>query len=147
MRFKDIPPSEEMPPLPDADKNLVMHVSLPIPGGHVLMGSDAPESMGFKVNFGNNVYINLQPDTREETQRLFRALSEGGKVEMELQICSGVITTEVAKISMGCNGCLIALKRTIHGMNPQGPEYPEDPKIAPRGGVPALQAGRFDIPF
>jgi PhnB protein len=84
-RFSDIPPAENMPPLRDADKNLVMHVSLPILGGHVLMGTDAPESMGFKVNFGNNVYINLEPDTRQETNRLFRALSEGGKVEMELQ--------------------------------------------------------------
>ena len=84
-RFSDIPPAENMPPLRDADKNLVMHVSLPILGGHVLMGTDTPESMGFKVNFGNNVYINLEPDTRQETNRLFRALSEGGKVEMELQ--------------------------------------------------------------
>ena len=67
MRFKDIPPSKELPPLPEIDKNLVMHVSLPILGGHHLMGTDAPESMGFKVNFGNNIYINLSPDTRDET--------------------------------------------------------------------------------
>jgi len=85
MRFKDIPPSENMPPLPDEDKNLIMHVSLPILGGHVLMGTDAPESMSFRVNFGNNVYICLMPDTREETRRLFKALSDGGKVEQELQ--------------------------------------------------------------
>lgn len=84
-RFKDIPPSEKMPPLPEADKNLVMHVVLPILGGHNLMGTDAPESMGFKVTFGNNVYINLEPDTRVETKRLFNLLSAGGKVEMELQ--------------------------------------------------------------
>lgn len=84
-RFMDVPPSENMPPLPEEDKNLVMHVALPILGGHVLMGTDAPESMGFNVNFGNNVYISLHPDTREDTKRLFNALSEGGKVEMELQ--------------------------------------------------------------
>jgi PhnB protein len=84
-RFSDIPPSENMPALPEEDKNLVMHVVLPILGGHNLMGTDAPESMGFKVNFGNNVYINLEPDTREETKRLFTALSSGGKIEMELQ--------------------------------------------------------------
>lgn len=84
-RFGDIPPSEGMPPLADGDKNLVMHVALPILGGHVIMGTDAPESMGFKVSFGNSVYINLEPDTREETKRLFNALSAGGKVEMELQ--------------------------------------------------------------
>ena len=68
----------------EADKNLVMHAELPIVGGMVLMGTDAPESMGFKVNFGNNIYINLEPDTRGETQKLFAALSAGGKAEMEL---------------------------------------------------------------
>jgi PhnB protein len=62
-----------------------MLVALPITGGHVLMGTDAPETMGFKVNFGNNMYINLEPDTRTETQKLFKALSAGGTVGMELQ--------------------------------------------------------------
>jgi PhnB protein len=85
-RFGSIPPQEGSPPIAEEDKNLVMHVALPIMGGiHLLMGTDAPESMGFKVNFGNNMYINLEPDTREETRRLFNALSSGGKVEMELQ--------------------------------------------------------------
>lgn len=84
-RFGDVPPQEGMPPLADEDRNLVMHVELPILGGHSLMGTDAPESMGFKVNFGNNISINLQPDTRKETKHLFDALSEGGKVTMPLQ--------------------------------------------------------------
>lgn len=84
-RFGDMPPMEGMPPLPEADKNLVMHVALEITGGHLLMGTDAPASMGFKVNMGNNVHINLQPDTRSETERLFKALSAGGVVTMELQ--------------------------------------------------------------
>ena len=84
-RFSDIAPSENTPPLPEADRNLVMHIALPILDGHVLMGTDAPESMGFKVNFGNNVYIMLEPDTRPETKRLFNALSEGGVIEQELQ--------------------------------------------------------------
>ena len=83
-RFKDIPTTYEMPPLAEADKNLVMHVELEIIGGHVLMATDTPESMGFKVNFGNNMYINLEPDTRAETKKLFDALSDGGKVEMEM---------------------------------------------------------------
>jgi PhnB protein len=84
-RFKDIPPSDEMPPISDSDKNLVMHIELPILGGHVLMGTDAPESMGFSLNKGNNVYINLEPDTEAETKILFDALSHGGKISMELQ--------------------------------------------------------------
>jgi PhnB protein len=84
-RMRDVPPQEGQPPIAEEDKNLVMHVALPILGGHILMGTDAPESMGFKVNFGNNIFINLEPDTRTETDRLFKALSEGGSVEMPLQ--------------------------------------------------------------
>lgn len=85
MRFGEIPSNAGMPPIPDEDKNLVMHCALPILGGHHLMGSDAPESMGLNVTQGNNVIINLETDTRIETERLFEALSEGGTVEQELQ--------------------------------------------------------------
>lgn len=84
-RFSDIPQQPGQPPMNEADGNLVMHVALPILGGHVLMGTDAPESMGFKLNQGNNVFINLEPDTRSETRRLFELLSDGGKVGMQLQ--------------------------------------------------------------
>ena len=84
-RFRDIPPSDEMPPLAAGDENLVMHIELEITGGHKLMGTDAPETMGFTVNFGNNMHINLEPDTKEETKKLFDALSQGGKITMELQ--------------------------------------------------------------
>lgn len=84
-RMGDVPPQEGQPKLAEEDKNLVMHVQLPILGGHVLMGTDAPESMGFKLVKGNNIFINLEPDTKEEAEKLFSALSEGGKVEMPLQ--------------------------------------------------------------
>lgn len=84
MRLKDVPAGENMPPLPEDCREMVMHVALPILGGHLLMGSDAPESMGFKVNVGNHAYIMLQPDTRKEARELFAKLSEGGKVEQEL---------------------------------------------------------------
>jgi uncharacterized glyoxalase superfamily protein PhnB/uncharacterized protein YndB with AHSA1/START domain len=84
-RFGDIPPAEGQPPLSPADKKLILHIELPILGGHVLMGTDAPESMGFKVNFGNNYYICLEPDSRKETKRLFDALAAGGTITMELQ--------------------------------------------------------------
>lgn len=85
VRFGDIPATEGMPPLAEAEKNLVMHIELPILGGYLLMGTDAPESMGFSVNFGNNVHLNLEPDTRAETKRLFDALASGGTITQDLQ--------------------------------------------------------------
>lgn len=84
-RFGEIPEMEGMPPIAETDKNLVMHISLPILGGHLLMGTDAPDSMGFKVNQGNNVYISLHPDSQLEADQLFAKLTEGGVVEMPMQ--------------------------------------------------------------
>jgi PhnB protein len=78
MRMGDIPPQPGMPTLPEGEKNKVMHVTLPILGGTRIMATDVLESMGQKLIEGNNVTINLEPDSKEETDRLFNALSEGG---------------------------------------------------------------------
>lgn len=83
-RLRHIPPSDDAPVIAESDLDLIMHIELPILAGHVLMGTDAPESMGMKVITGNNVHIHLEPDTREETTRLFNALSEGGSVSQPL---------------------------------------------------------------
>ena len=85
-RMGEVPPQPGQAELSEADKNLVMHIGLQLLGVHMLYGTDAPESMGFTVKFGNNVYINLEPNTRAETDRLFAALSAGGKTEMPLQV-------------------------------------------------------------
>lgn len=85
-RMGDVPTMEGQPPLSEEDKNLVMHVCLPILNGFKLMGTDAPPSMGFMVTMGNNMYVNLLTDTRTETDELLAKLSEGGVVEMPLQV-------------------------------------------------------------
>lgn len=85
MRFGDIPPMPGMPEIPEEEKNLIMHIELTILGGHTLMGTDAPASMGLVVSAGNNVHLNLEPDSREEADRFFAALSVGGKVTMPMQ--------------------------------------------------------------
>jgi PhnB protein len=77
MRLGDVPADPEMPAITEAEKKLVMHVELPILDGHVLMATDMVESMGHKLAIGNNITINLEPDTLEETRRLFDALAEG----------------------------------------------------------------------
>lgn len=82
---KDLPKQEGMPPFPENELNSVMHVSLPILGGTEIMGTDMLESMGHKLKIGNNTTINLEPDTREETERLFKLLSQGSSEIAPLQ--------------------------------------------------------------
>jgi PhnB protein len=76
-RYSDIPP---MGPgeLPPGEQNLVMHAELPITGGHLLMATDMLSSMGQETRIGNNTTICLEVDSREEADRLYGALSEGG---------------------------------------------------------------------
>ena len=84
VRYGSVPMPDDAPPMSDADKNLVINVALPILADHLLMGTDVSESMGGPFVAGNNVHICLHPDTRGDADRLFGALSEGGKVEMAM---------------------------------------------------------------
>jgi len=77
MRMGDAPQQPGAPPLPEADKNKVMHVALPILSGILIMATDMLESMGQKLVEGNNFTISLSPDTKEEADRLYKELSEG----------------------------------------------------------------------
>jgi PhnB protein len=79
-RFKDV---EGMSDLSEEDGEKIMHMSLPI-GNNILMGTDTLESMGQSVTMGTNAYISLNVDSKEEADRLYYGLSEGGKIEMEL---------------------------------------------------------------
>lgn len=81
VRFKDLP----MPgvQLSDEDANKIMHIGLPV-GPSLIMATDALESMGFKVVPGNNSYIMVEVDSKAEADRIFNALSAGGKVEMAM---------------------------------------------------------------
>lgn len=84
-RFGDIPAEEGHPPVPEAIKKMILHVELPTIGGHVLMATDAPKEMGFTLNHGNNMHICLEPESREETKRLFDLLSKEGNITMPLE--------------------------------------------------------------
>ena len=71
--------------IPGSVKEKIMHVALPIGNGNILMGTDACEEMGFKVTPGNNFYICISPDNKEDADRVFNQLSSGGKVNTPLQ--------------------------------------------------------------
>jgi PhnB protein len=80
VRMGDIPVQPGHPELSAEEKNQCMSVKLPITGGHLLIGNDAPSWMGTVVH-GNALDIGVELDTREEADRLFTALAEGGTIE------------------------------------------------------------------
>jgi PhnB protein len=83
MRFGEMPGCDETP-IAESDKGKIMHIALPIGSDDVLMATDALESMGHKMIEGNNFSISVSVESREEAERIFNGLSEGGKVEMPL---------------------------------------------------------------
>ncbi len=84
MRMGDVPGVEELK-ISEEEKQRVMHVSLRLDNGQYLMASDILPSMGHKLNVGNNNYISIFAESREEADRLFAGLSAGGEVEMPMQ--------------------------------------------------------------
>lgn len=81
-KFGEMPPSDEFS-TSEADKNKVMHVSLPI-GSSVLMGSDNGEQYEAMFVKGNNFSVSINADNREEADKLFKRLSEGGQATMPM---------------------------------------------------------------
>lgn len=67
------------------DRDKVMHGSLPLSGNLILMVSDVPASAGKETGPGNNFYLYVETDRKEEADRVFAGLSSGGKVEMPMQ--------------------------------------------------------------
>ena len=71
--------------VPEADKQLIMHVSLPV-GESTLMGGDIVSDMETPMTFGNNFTINISTKSKEEADTLFNGLSKNGNVMMPMGI-------------------------------------------------------------
>ncbi|MHB8093474.1 MAG: VOC family protein [Candidatus Aminicenantales bacterium] len=82
VRFKDMP--MEGVKIPKEDENKIMHIALPVGNNDVLMASDTLDSLGMKLNQGNNVYLSAHAESKAEADRIFGALSAGGTIEMPL---------------------------------------------------------------
>ncbi|MFV8268568.1 VOC family protein [Flavobacterium sp. GT2N3] len=82
-KYKDMPPKEGNPVLSEVDGNKIMHVTLPIGDGSVLMGSDS-NSAGGAVAIGQNISISINALSAAEADKLFDGLSAGGTVTMPM---------------------------------------------------------------
>ena len=83
--FADMPPREGMPPVPESEKDRIMHVSLPVSKETALMGSDSSEIFEHATVVGDNISVSVNTDSMEEAERIFVGLSTGGKIIMPLE--------------------------------------------------------------
>src|SRR5512139_705886 len=81
MRFKDLSSPEF--PVAENEANKIMHIALPI-GKNILMANDVPEFMGRVNENENRSKIAISAESKEEAEKLFYGLSEGGKIEMPI---------------------------------------------------------------
>lgn len=81
VRFKDMANPEF--PVPENEANKIMHIALPI-GKNVLMANDVPEMMGRVNENENRSKISINTESKEEADRIFNGLSEGGAIEMPI---------------------------------------------------------------
>ena len=82
IRFKDLSSTEFT--VAENEANKIMHIALPI-GKNILMANDVPEHMGQVSENENRSKISISAESREEADKLFNGLSEGGKVEMPIE--------------------------------------------------------------
>lgn len=81
VRFKDLPITEF--PIAEKEANKIMHIALSI-GKNFLMANDVPEHMGRTNENENRSKISISAASKEEADKLFNGLSEGGQIEMPI---------------------------------------------------------------
>lgn len=82
MTFSQMPDNPNHP-LPPETKDLILHASIRLDSGDLLMMSDNMPGMPFTV--GNNSSISVTSKDEEEIRTLYRKLKDGGTITMELQ--------------------------------------------------------------
>jgi PhnB protein len=82
LKMKQAPGSEAFS---EAEQNRTMHIGLPIGKDTILMASDIVPSAGHSLTKGNNLYVSIHPESKEEADRLFNGLKQGGKIEMPME--------------------------------------------------------------
>ena len=82
-KFKDMPSTDGKAMNPE-DAERIMHISLPINGGSILMGSDSTSQSG-DVVLGANISLSINAASRTEADALFNGLSSDGTIIIPME--------------------------------------------------------------
>lgn len=82
--FAEMPPNDACE-IAEEDKSKIMHITLPIGENGSIFGCDIIETKDHKYKQGNNFSISINPDSKEDTIRLFDAFAKNGHVIMPLE--------------------------------------------------------------
>jgi PhnB protein len=83
-RYGDMQGQDGCEDLSDEDKTKIMHIALPLSDGHVLMASDAVSKYADEFTQSNNISLSISADSKQEADKVFNGLAEGGEVSMPL---------------------------------------------------------------
>jgi PhnB protein len=92
VRFKDLP--IEGVSIPEEDQGKIMHIGLPIGKDDILMASDTLQSLGQELVQGNNAYVSVHPESKEEADRIFALSPRGPRSRCRSATSRGGATTE-----------------------------------------------------
>lgn len=82
VRFKEL--STMGIPIPEKEFDKIMHITLSLGSNCFLTGSDVPDILGQVSENENRSKLTIRAESKEEADRLFNGLSEGGAVEMPI---------------------------------------------------------------
>jgi len=96
--FKDMPDSSN---IPEDRKNDILHARIEI-GDSVLMGADIPHAEPMR-----SAYLGLSVESDEEAERIYKLLSEGGKIFMKMEKTFFASRFAMLRVKFGTNWMLL----------------------------------------
>ncbi|MEL7001261.1 MAG: VOC family protein [Bacteroidota bacterium] len=74
--FREMPPDDRFT-IAETDKDKIMHITLPINNGNLLMGSDTAGDWAKGFSAGNNFSLSIDTDSKEQADQFYKVFSMG----------------------------------------------------------------------
>lgn len=85
-RYGDVPRQDGSPAIPEKDLNKIENIGLLLDDGSIIMGSDMLDIWGQKNIVGNNFSIYITASSKDEADKFFDGLADGGSITMPMAV-------------------------------------------------------------